>query len=31
MRDYRKWLGELPAEIAQRIAFDNAAQLFRLQ
>jgi predicted TIM-barrel fold metal-dependent hydrolase len=31
MRDYRKWLGELPAEIAQRIAFENAAQLFRLQ
>jgi predicted TIM-barrel fold metal-dependent hydrolase len=30
MRDYRAWLGELPADVARRIAFDNAAQLFNV-
>ncbi|HEY8878715.1 MAG TPA: amidohydrolase family protein [Roseateles sp.] len=28
--DYRGWLGQLPAEVAQRIALGNAAELFRL-
>jgi len=28
--DYRGWLGQLPAEVAQRIAWGNAAELFRL-
>jgi hypothetical protein len=28
--DYRGWLGQLPAEAAQRIAWGNAAELFKL-
>lgn len=28
--DYRAWLGQLPAEVAQRIAWGNAAALFGL-
>jgi hypothetical protein len=28
MKGYRTWLGELPAEVARRIAWDNAAGLF---
>ncbi|MDB5914282.1 MAG: amidohydrolase 2 [Ramlibacter sp.] len=28
MRSYRRWLGGLPADVAQRIAWDNAAGLF---
>jgi hypothetical protein len=28
--DYRRWLGQLPAEAAQRIAWGNAAELFKL-
>ncbi|MGM9483589.1 amidohydrolase family protein [Roseateles sp. NT4] len=28
--DYRGWLGQLPAEVAQRIAWGNAAELFKL-
>ncbi|MEJ6021612.1 amidohydrolase [Ramlibacter sp. PS4R-6] len=28
MRGYRAWLGELPPEVARRIAWDNGAQLF---
>jgi hypothetical protein len=28
MRDYRTWLGDLPAEVARRIAWDNGASLF---
>jgi hypothetical protein len=28
--DYRAWLGQLPVEVAQRIAWGNAAALFRL-
>ncbi len=28
--DYRAWLGQLPAEVAQRIAWGNAAALFQL-
>jgi hypothetical protein len=28
MKGYRVWLGDLPAEVAQRIAWDNGAQLF---
>jgi hypothetical protein len=29
--DYRGWLGQLPAEAAQRIAWGNAAELFQLR
>ncbi|PTT76160.1 amidohydrolase [Pelomonas sp. HMWF004] len=29
--DYRSWLGQLPAEAAQRIAWGNAASLFGLR
>ena len=29
--DYRHWLGELPLEAAQRIAWGNAAELFSLR
>jgi hypothetical protein len=28
MKGYRVWLGDLPAEVAQRLAWDNGAQLF---
>jgi hypothetical protein len=28
MRGYRTWLGDLPADVARRIAWDNAASLF---
>ena len=28
--DYRAWLGQLPAEVAQRIAWGNAAAMFKL-
>jgi hypothetical protein len=28
MAGYRAWLGELPADVARRIAWDNAAQVF---
>ena len=27
MRDYRTWLGGLPADVAQRVAWGNAATL----
>ena len=30
MRGYRAWLGELPPEVARRIAWDNGAALFGL-
>lgn len=29
--DYRGWLGQLPGEVAQRIAWGNAAELFGLK
>ena len=29
--DYRNWLGQLPGEVAQRIAWGNAAELFKLK
>ncbi|KQV86927.1 amidohydrolase family protein [Pelomonas sp. Root1237] len=29
--EYRGWLGQLPSEVAQRIAWRNAAELFALQ
>lgn len=29
IKNYRAWLGQLPKEHAQRIAFDNAERLFR--
>ncbi len=28
MRDYRVWLGGLPAEVARQVAWDNGARLF---
>jgi hypothetical protein len=28
MKGYRTWLGDLPADVARRIAWDNGAQLF---
>lgn len=28
MKDYRTWLGDLPADVARRIAWENGAQLF---
>jgi hypothetical protein len=31
MAGYRTWLGELPADVARRIAWDNAAGLFGLK
>ena len=31
MKGYRLWLGDLPADIARRIAWDNAAGLFGLK
>jgi hypothetical protein len=31
MDGYRKWLGELPEPLAQRIAWRNAAELFGLE
>ena len=31
MRGYRVWLGDLPPEVAQRIAWDNAAAVFGLK
>ncbi len=30
MRAYRRWLGDLPPEVARRIAWDNGAGLFQL-
>ena len=30
MRGYRRWLGDLPPEVARRIAWDNGARLFQL-
>jgi len=30
MKAYRVWLGDLPPEVARRIAWDNAAKLFQL-
>ncbi len=30
MRAYRRWLGELPPDVARRIAWDNGASLFQL-
>jgi hypothetical protein len=30
MRGYRRWLGDLPLEVARRIAWDNGARLFQL-
>lgn len=31
MRGYRAWLGDLPPEVARRIAWDNGASLFGLK
>jgi Amidohydrolase len=31
MAGYRAWLGELPADLARKIAWENGAQLFGLQ
>lgn len=31
MQGYRLWLGDLPADVARRIAWDNGAQLFGLK
>jgi hypothetical protein len=31
MKGYRTWLGELPADVARRIAWDNGAALFGLR
>ena len=28
MRGYRTWLGDLPADVARRVAWDNGAELF---
>jgi hypothetical protein len=30
MRDARRWLGDLPPAVAQRVAWGNAAHLFAL-
>ncbi len=30
MRAYRSWLGDLPADVAKKIAWDNGAELFGL-
>jgi len=31
MRGYRSWLGELPADVARKVAWDNGAALFGLK
>lgn len=31
MKGYRLWLGDLPASVARRVAWDNAAHLFGLK
>ncbi|MBA3773907.1 MAG: amidohydrolase [Ramlibacter sp.] len=31
MKGYRAWLGDLPADVARRIAWDNGARLFGLK
>ena len=31
MKGYRAWLGDLPADVARRVAWDNGATLFGLQ
>lgn len=31
MQGYRLWLGDLPPDVARRIAWDNGAQLFGLK
>jgi hypothetical protein len=31
MKSYRTWLGDLPADVARRIAWDNGANLFGLK
>lgn len=31
MRGYRTWLGDLPADVAARVAWDNGAELFGLK
>ena len=31
MQGYRSWLGDLPADVARKIAWDNGATLFGLQ
>lgn len=31
MQDYRLWLGDLPADVARKIAWDNGAALFGLK
>ncbi|NPC58839.1 amidohydrolase family protein [Caenimonas soli] len=31
MKGYRTWLGDLPAEVARRIAWDNGASLFAVK
>jgi hypothetical protein len=28
MKGYRTWLGDLPADVARRIAWENGAKLF---
>ena len=30
MRGYRRWLGDLPADVARRVAWSNGAALFGL-
>ena len=30
MQEYREWLGDLPAPVARKVAWDNAARLFGL-
>ncbi len=31
MKGYRAWLGDLPADVAKKIAWDNGAALFGLK
>ena len=31
MQSYRIWLGDLPADVARNIAWDNGARLFGLK
>jgi hypothetical protein len=31
MKGYRTWLGDLPAEVARKVAWDNAAALFEVK
>jgi len=31
MKDYRAWLGDLPPEVARRVAWDNAASVFEMK